>query len=182
MLRAQLPTESGDATERFGQLFVEAEPEILKYIRALVPNINDAQEILQEAAIDLWRKFDQYDPAYPFTPWACRFAFLRVLKHRAQRARRVKCLGIESLTRMPVEPSTEDLSPAERQRALEACVQQLGEADRLLVEHRYSRQMPVAQIALITGRNAPTLYKALERIRRRLHFCVNQRLELGSHC
>ena len=60
-------------------------------------------------------------------------------------------------------------------------MQQLCEADRLVVEHRFSRQMPVAQIAGITGRNPPTLYKALERIRRRLFECVTRRLELGDH-
>jgi paraquat-inducible protein B len=27
-----------------------------------------------ETAIALWEKFDAYDPAQPFTPWACRFA------------------------------------------------------------------------------------------------------------
>jgi hypothetical protein len=39
----------------------------------------------------------------------------------------------------------------------------------------------VAQIAGITGRNTWTLYKALERIRRRLFECVNRRLQMGSH-
>jgi RNA polymerase sigma-70 factor (ECF subfamily) len=145
----------------------------------LVPDIDDAHEILQDPAVDLWRKFDQYDPAYPFAPWACRFAFRRVLKYREQRARRVKCLSIESLNQI-VEREEEGI-PEERRRALESCLQQLCEADRLVVEHRYSRQMPVSQIAGITGRNPSALYKALERIRRRLFESVNRRLELGSH-
>jgi RNA polymerase sigma-70 factor, ECF subfamily len=41
---------------------------------ALVPNVADAEDIVQQAAIALWEKFDAYDPAQPFTPWACRFA------------------------------------------------------------------------------------------------------------
>ena len=41
--------------------------------------------------------------------------------------------------------------------------------------------MPVAQIAGITGRNPSALYKALDRIRRRLVESVKRRLELGSH-
>jgi RNA polymerase sigma-70 factor (ECF subfamily) len=175
------PTVAGEEPERFGRLFVEAQGEILRYILSLVPDIDDAHEILQETAVDLWRKFDRYDLAYPFAPWACRFAFRRVLKYRGQRARRVKCLSIESLAQIAAERAEKDGIPEERRRALEACLQQLSEADRLVVEHRYSRQMPVAQIATITGRDPPTLYKALERIRRRLFECVNRRLELGSH-
>jgi RNA polymerase sigma-70 factor (ECF subfamily) len=175
------PTVPGEAPERFVRLFVEAQREILRYILALVPDIDDAHEILQETAVDLWRKFDRYDPAFPFAPWACRFAFRRVLKYREQRARRVKCLSIDSLAQIAAERSEKDGILEERRRALEACLQQLCEADRVMVEHRYSQQMSVPQIAGITGRNPSTLYKALERIRRRLFECVNRRLHMGSH-
>ena len=175
------PTVPGEAPERFGRLFVEGQREILRYILAMVPEIDDAHEILQETAVDLWRKFDRYDPAYPFAPWACRFALRCVLKHREQKARRLKCLSIESFTQLAADRAEKDGIPEERRCALEACLQQLRESDRLVVEHRYSRQMSVAQIAGITGRDPPTLYKALERIRRRLFECVNRRMELGSH-
>jgi RNA polymerase sigma-70 factor (ECF subfamily) len=175
------PTVPGEDPERFVRLFVEGQRQILRYILALVPDIDDAHEILQETAVDLWRKFDQYDPAFPFAPWACRFAFRRVLKYREQQARRVKCLSIESLTQIAAERAEKDGILEERRRALETCVQQLCEADRLVVEHRYSRQMSVAEIAEITGRNTAALYKALERIRRRLFECVNRRVRMGSH-
>jgi RNA polymerase sigma-70 factor (ECF subfamily) len=178
MVPSMVPREG---PERFGRLFVETQREILRYILALVPDIDDAQEILQDTAADLWRKFEQYDPAYPFAPWACRFALRRVLKYREEQARRVKCLSIETLTQVAAERLERDGILEERRRALETCLQNLGEADRLVVEHRYSRQMSVAQIAGITGRNPPALYKTLERIRRRLRQCVNRRLGLGSH-
>jgi RNA polymerase sigma-70 factor, ECF subfamily len=175
------PTVSGEDPERFVRLFVEGQREILRYILALVPDIDDANEILQDTAVDLWRKFDQYDPAFPFAPWACRFAFRCVLKYRDQRARRIKCLSVESLTQLAAERAEKDGILEDRRRALETCVQQLCEADRLVVEHRYSQQMSVAQIAGITGRNPSTLYKALERIRRRLFECVNRRVQMGGH-
>ena len=65
--------------------------------------------------------------------------------------------------------------------AQSVCLQQLRDDDRLVVEQRYSRQMSVAEIAGITGRNTSTLYKALERIRRQLFECVNRRLQTGCH-
>jgi RNA polymerase sigma-70 factor (ECF subfamily) len=39
-----------------------------------VPNVQDAEDIVQQTAVALWERFDAYDPAQPFTPWACRFA------------------------------------------------------------------------------------------------------------
>jgi RNA polymerase sigma-70 factor (ECF subfamily) len=175
------PTIAADGPELFVRLFVEGQRQILRYILTLVPDVDDAHEILQETAMDLWRKFDQYDPAFPFAPWACRFALRCVLKHREQRARRLKYLSVESLARVAAEWSEKEEILEDRRRALETCLQQLCEADRLIVEHRYSRQMSVAQIAEITGRNTPALYKALDRIRRRLFECVNRRLQTGSH-
>jgi RNA polymerase sigma-70 factor (ECF subfamily) len=174
------PTVVGEETERFVRVFVEGQRQILRYILTLVPDIDDAHEILQETAVDLWRKFDRYDPAYPFAPWACRFALRRVLKHREQKARRVKCLSVESLTQIAAELSEKDGILEDRRRALETCLQRLCEADRLVVEHRYSREMSVATIAGITGRNTAALYKALQRIRRQLFECVNRRVQMGS--
>ena len=174
------PTVAGEDPERFVRLFVEGQREILRYILRLVPDIDDAHEILQDTAVDLWRKFDRYDPAFAFAPWACGFAFHRVLKHREQQARRAKYLSIESLNLIAAESSEKEGILEDRRRALERCLQQLRDDDRLVVEHRYSRQMSVAKIAGITGRNTSALYKALERIRRQLFECVNRRLQMGS--
>jgi RNA polymerase sigma-70 factor, ECF subfamily len=175
------PAVPGEDPERFVRLFVEGEREVLRYILRLVPDIDDAREILQETAVDLWRKFDRYDPAFAFAPWACGFAFRRVLKHREQQSRRAKYLSIESLNLIAAERLEKDGILEDRRRALERCLQQLRDDDRLVVEHRYSRQMSVAEIAGTTGRNASALYKALERIRRQLFECVNRRLQMGCH-
>ena len=55
-----------------------SEKEVFRYISALVPYLNDAQDLLQQTALALWQKFAAYDPSQPFTPWACRFALLEV--------------------------------------------------------------------------------------------------------
>ena len=68
---------SGDASaaqQQFLSLFLRSEREIFRYVAALVPNVTDAEDIVQQTAIALWEKFGSYDPAQPFTPWACRFA------------------------------------------------------------------------------------------------------------
>jgi RNA polymerase sigma-70 factor, ECF subfamily len=174
------PTVPGGDPERFVRLFVDGQREILRYILALVPDIDDAHDILQETAVDLWRKFDQYDPACPFAPWACRFAIRRILKHCEQPMRRIRYLSVESLSLIADERTQNEEILEDRRRALEICLERLSAADRLVVEQRYSRQMSVAKIARISGQNTSTLYKALERIRRRLFECVNRRLHMGG--
>ena len=56
------------------RLLLKSERELLRYVMVLVPNVNDARDVLQETAIALLRTIDKYDPDRPFVPWACRFA------------------------------------------------------------------------------------------------------------
>ena len=66
--------DSSAAQQRFLSLFLRSEREIFRYVAVLVPNVTDAEDIVQQTAMALWEKFDAYDPRQPFTPWACRFA------------------------------------------------------------------------------------------------------------
>ncbi len=73
------------------------------------------------------------------------------------------------------EPILED-----RRNALATCLQTLSETERLLVEQRYAHRTTVHRMAAETGCNVATLYKTLERVRRRLFECINRRLGLGD--
>src|SRR4030095_8865801 len=69
--------QTGDqaaAQQRFLSLFLRSEREVFRYVAVLVPNVADAEDIVQQTALALWEKFDSYDPNQPFTPCACRFA------------------------------------------------------------------------------------------------------------
>src|SRR3954449_9023423 len=62
------------AHQRFLSLFLRSEREVFRSVAALVPNVADAEDIVQQTALVLWEKFEAYDPSLPFTPWACGFA------------------------------------------------------------------------------------------------------------
>src|SRR3974390_1960485 len=66
--------ERAAAQQRFLSLFLRSEREVFRYVASMVPNVPDAEDIVQQTALTLWEKFEAYDPAQPFTPWACRFA------------------------------------------------------------------------------------------------------------
>src|SRR5450755_3834236 len=76
-----------DSQAHFLRLFLSSERELLRYVAALVPNLADAEEIVQQTAVVLGKKFDQYDAQQPFTPWACRFAINIVKQWVARRQR-----------------------------------------------------------------------------------------------
>ena len=69
----------------FAELLAAQQGRLLAFIYALVHNIGDAEDIYQETAIALWRKFGQYRPGTNFGAWSkemARFEVLRFLKHK----------------------------------------------------------------------------------------------------
>src|SRR4030095_9492144 len=75
------------AQQRFLSLFLRSEREIFRYVAVLVPNVADAEDIVQKTALALWEKCDAYDPSQPFTPWACRFALNKTKQWLERRQR-----------------------------------------------------------------------------------------------
>ena len=113
---------------------------MFRCVAALVPSLADAEEIVQQAAVALWSKFDRYDPTRPFTPWACRFA-VNVAHQWVARRQRWQALldrGLaEELTRR-----REELRPQfeTRLRHLDGCLEKLPPSSAQIVEAYYFRR------------------------------------------
>jgi RNA polymerase sigma-70 factor (ECF subfamily) len=168
------PHHDERSQQRFLRLFLASEPELRRYVAVLVPNLDDAQEVIQQTAAVLWEKFDKYDPALPFTPWACRFA-LNVSKQWLARQQRWSSILREDFAmqlirrRDALEPQIDG-----RLRHLENCVGKLPPAQRSLVEGYYSRRVGVDRLSEESGRSVDAVYKALQRIRHVLQLCIEQ--------
>jgi RNA polymerase sigma-70 factor, ECF subfamily len=173
---------SADSTHRFGDptaaqqrflsLFLSSEREIFRYVAALVPNVADAEDIVQQTAMALWEKFDAYDPAQPFTPWACRFA-LNKARQWIERRQRWQALLQRGLAE-ELEQRRQELKPQFelRLRHLEACLGKLPQGQRWLVEGYYYERTDIESLAVRSGKTKAATYKMLQRIRHTLQLCV----------
>ncbi|MEW6302177.1 MAG: sigma-70 family RNA polymerase sigma factor [Verrucomicrobiota bacterium] len=164
--------QTAAAQQRFLSLFLRSEREIFRYVAALVPNVADAEDIVQQTALALWEKFDAYDPNQPFTPWACRFALNKARQwiERRQRWQALLQGGLgEELARR-----REELRPEleVRLKHLEGCIGKLPQDQRSIVEGYYYHRTPVEKVAESSGRTVEATYKALQRIRSALQDCM----------
>lgn len=160
------------AQQQFLSLFLRSEREIFRYVSALIPNLTDAEDIVQQTAVALWEKFDAYDPALPFTPWACRFA-LNKARQWIERRQRWQAL-LEAGLAEELAQRREELRPELefRLKHLEGCLRKLREEDRSLVEGYYYHRTAIEKLADTSGRTTAATYKALQRIRHALLICV----------
>lgn len=150
---------------------------------AIVPHLADAQEIVQETAVALWKQIDKYNPERPFTPWACRFAANKTKEHLRSQGRWNSFLDEEVAAELLVR--REEISPQLDQRItpLRECVDSLSGKNRQIVSRYYFDQLPIEQISDDLGRTVDAVYKSLQRLRTALMNCVNRKLaarEAGS--
>jgi RNA polymerase sigma-70 factor (ECF subfamily) len=162
--------------ENLVRLLSRHQDELFRYIFALLPNEEDARDVLQETSVALCRKFAEYDPAQPFLPWAYRFAYLEVLKQRERNVRGIRHLKPDLVERLARERDRHEPVLLARLRALEHCLELLPAADRDLIHRRYQGKTRAEQLARVEGASLRTLFRNLNRIRRRLFDCINRRL------
>ncbi|HEY6227283.1 MAG TPA: sigma-70 family RNA polymerase sigma factor [Verrucomicrobiae bacterium] len=174
MSREPSRPEEVASQQRFLSLFLRSEREIFRYVAALVPNVSDAEDIVQQTAIALWEKFDAYDAAQPFTPWACRFA-LNKARQWIERKQRWQALLENGLAEELIQ-RREALKPEIeiRLKHLENCLGKLPKDQRELVEGYYYHRTGIEPLSETSGRTVQATYKALQRIRQSLLICVNR--------
>ena len=164
---------------QFIQLLLRHERELLRYVLPLVGNLDDARDVMQEAAVNLWDKFAEYDAERPFLPWARSFAYYAALMYR-RKHRRFVFLTDELIESLAERSEQHDGSWEARRQAMAQCLSQLSDDDRRLLDRRYCEvKAPMHRQAAESGQTANVLYKALARIRRQLAECVTRRLTLS---
>src|SRR5438067_3592271 len=76
-----IPPEQPGDEERLAML-MSHQRRLFQYILSLLPNLQDAEDVLQETNLVVWRKFAQFQSGTSFFAWAARVAQLEVMKHR----------------------------------------------------------------------------------------------------
>ncbi|TLD68205.1 sigma-70 family RNA polymerase sigma factor [Phragmitibacter flavus] len=168
---------SHSSTENLVLLLTQHQDQLFRYIFSLVPREADARDILQETSLALFRKLDQYDPTRPFLPWAYRFAYLQVQRHREKNSRSPLVLFSEDIVdllaseRAHIEPQLE-----ERLHHLDHCLEKLTASEKDLITRRYALRQSAEEIMQHSALTRRTLFRNLEMLRQRLHECVTQQL------
>ncbi len=160
--------------EQFMALYSGHQRRLYLYTMTLLPASVDAEDVLQQTNLVLWRKFDEYRPGTNFFAWACQITRYEVLKYRERRARAAKLLDpnvFDQLAEVAVS-QVEHLDEFHR-RALIDCMERLSLADRDLMRRRYAEAMEVRAIAAAMNRSPNAVSKSLGRIRRLLLDCIN---------
>jgi RNA polymerase sigma-70 factor (ECF subfamily) len=174
--------EPSSSSEQFITLLNAAHGRLLGFLRVMLGNGADAEDVLQRVSMTIWRKFGEYDASRDFFSWASSFAFYEA-KNFQRAAARSKLHFDDELMERLAEERAPDLDRREaRLAAMDRCLEELDDAGRELVREFYLNNTQVAALAERLGRAPQTLYNKLNTLRRLLGDCMQRRVaeEIGT--
>ena len=174
-----LPVEPAEAYLR---LLSTIERWLSVYVHSLVASSSDAQDIIQEVRITMWKHFSSFQPGSNARAWAHRIATNHVLNYRRAYKKR-SALSLDDAFVEAVAQEIDQRSDAMelQSETLLDCLRKLPDAHRKIILWRYYEDCGVEEIASRTQRTIDAVYRGLSRIREALQECVKrQRLSIPS--
>ncbi|MBN1675354.1 MAG: sigma-70 family RNA polymerase sigma factor [Kiritimatiellae bacterium] len=151
---------------------------VLAYALSLVDTPHTAEDLVQEAFLVAYRKFEQFDPSRDFGNWMrgiVRRKYLEWVKSRREQPLDEATLtAIEARHRQWDNAWDEDRGDA--LAALQKCLAALEGGGRRLVEWFYFRRLSGRAIAARLSVSEAAVRKRLERVRAALLACVERKL------
>ena len=163
---------TGGPTPEFVQHLTACQSALYAFIVTLLGGVNDANYVLQETNLKLYRKCAEYNPDQPFLRWAYAFARFEVMAWRKQKQRSRLVLDDELLAMVAAEFEESAADADRRVGALEKCLDRLSPHQRELIAARYGRGELVQDIAARLSRPENAMAALFYRLRKVLADCV----------
>lgn len=156
--------------------FLRHQEDIRAVIASMVRDRVACDDIFQEVALVLWRKFDQYDGVHSFGAWARGIAVKKVMQSFDRNRRLPVSLSPETIEAVLGAFDAEAADPSREDAALARCMGRLPEKSRRLVTLRYEDGLSLDAVAARVASTMEAVSKALSRIRVALRGCIEKEL------
>ncbi len=171
---------SSRSREAFVRLMTEHQGRLYAYVLSLLGDPDQANDVLQEANLVLWRNAAEFQIGSNFRAWAFRIAHFQVMACRQRQLRDRLVFDDEMLALLDPAAKAVDETYEDRQQRLTACLETLPEAQRDLLRRRYADGLSLETIAESIRRTANAVAQTLFRVRRTLIDCVTRLAEGGA--
>jgi RNA polymerase sigma-70 factor (ECF subfamily) len=171
---------SRDQSEEVARLWTAAMPVVLAFLRSGVPRLHDAQDLLQDVAVEAVRRFDTYDPSRSFVGWALGIARNKLKAHYRDHLTSQRILSDLALSRLAEAMQRIARETTDTADALDRCLGRVEAKSMQLLDMRYVQDLSCAEIAQATGASVSAVKVALHRLRAVLHRCIEERLGVSQ--
>ncbi len=165
--------------EEFIGEFARHSRQLYGYIRTLVPDRNNADDVFQATSVVMWKKLGEYKPGTNFLAWACQIARYEICKMRDVEKRQ-RMLSDKALDTLCAEYEQRSGQESDRLISLSTCIEKLPPESKWLIEQRYYHERRPQAIADELGRSLASVYRGLARTHKWLLNCIENELAADS--
>ncbi len=151
--------------------------ELIAYARSLLGNYAAADDVLQEALLVVFKKFDQFQEGTSMLAWCRSIVRIEVLRAK-QRHQHERSLA-ERLLDDAIDAAFDEFQTARRhddaeswREALRGCLERVPRRGQSVLRSRFADEMSYQQIGERLGMTIEAVRKALFRLKRQVRSCV----------
>jgi RNA polymerase sigma-70 factor (ECF subfamily) len=167
-------------SDQFLKLLQPCQGKLFGYLYALLHNLSDTEDVMQQAVMAMWAHFDEYDHKRNFLNWAIQFVKLTAMNSLRAR-RRTRVTFDQDLVALMAEDCSflnEETGSLEGYRdALVRCMDRLALPDRDLIRRCYFERCSIKAVADQLGRAPQSVCNSLRRIRGALFDCIQESVD-----
>lgn len=165
--------ENVDKRKEMEDLMILHYADLRSYIAIQVPYRSDADDIVQELCLTIWKKYDSFESGTNFKSWALQIA-IHLIHNWRRRQKNNRILFSEEFfdsihSEIVKDPDQKD----EKTDRLKICLKKLREHQRNAIRLRYHLGFEIEQVADRIGRTVGATYRLLSRIRHALFECIH---------
>ncbi|MEM6506061.1 MAG: sigma-70 family RNA polymerase sigma factor [Planctomycetota bacterium] len=159
-------------SDEFVSAYASSQKQLFSFLLALLGSPQQAEEVLQETNLVLWRSSERFKPGTSFIAWAIRIARYQAMAYRKKQGRdrlRFDDRATEAIANVYLES---DPWAGDRLVLLDQCVSKLPKHAQELLSLRYVEELNPVKIAARQGKTYRAVVQALSRIRAALADCI----------
>jgi len=169
-----------DDHDLYLELLLRHQTEVKAFIGSILRDRQSRDDVFQEVALILWRKFGEFNRDQSFAAWARGIAANKVLHEIRQRNRIPALLDPTAVNAILNAFERIASESADRKQALSECLKLLPKNSRNLLALKYELDLPADEIGHRVHKNTDAVYQSLSRIRSKLAECIRLRLDLAG--
>lgn len=159
----------------FVSLITANQRRIYAYILTLVPNFNDADDVMQETTATMWERKTDFQPGTDFVAWGARIAYFKILDYRKKVTRNNRMIILdENFEQINTKALTRSKKADDLIQRLKECLQKLPTHDQYLMHLRYSAGLTVKEVSARIHRSIRIIYYSISRIQGQLLECIER--------
>ena len=169
-----MSVEDYKMTREFLSLILANQAKIHAYIRCMIPQEQNSEDILQDTLAEMWRKYSQFGAEGNFLAWGCTIAKYKIFNFRRKQNKSTVQFSDNLLEIFQNESRNRISAIDSRIDQLKNCIRKLSPKQIRILNFRYQNDLNLKEIARIYECSHQAICRAISVIHSRLADCINR--------